>query len=258
MQSEGVRKNQSIIKALAIMEDLAEQQKPQRLLDLANRLGMPSSTVLRFLNTLIDYEYVQQDPETSRYSLTLKLTRLGHQAHARFSYMNNLKPYLQSINLRLEEAVSLSIEKDMNVVYIDTIEGPDHILQTLQRIGKVAPMHSTGAGKVLMMNYDKEKILQYIAKKGLPSFTDHTLQSPERLLEEIEWVRDNGFAFDNEECEIGVKCVAFPIRDFSSHVVAAISISAPITRFTDIREQYMISVLREETEKASRYLGWEG
>ncbi|MCF7941222.1 MAG: IclR family transcriptional regulator [Spirochaetia bacterium] len=256
MQSEGVKKNQSIGKALLIIEHMAKQQRPQRLLDLANDLKMPSSTIIRFLNTLIEYGYVRRDPENSRYSLTLKLTSLGNLAYSKFSYSNALKSHLHSISDTLNESASLSIEQDMNVVYIDTAEGPDHILQTLQRIGKVAPMHSTGAGKILMMNYNEAEINRYIDIRGLPGYTEKTLVTRHSFLKEMEKVRTQGFAYDDEECEIGVKCIAFPVRDFSGKVVASISVSAPISRMAPPREEEIIEVLKEVTQQASLDLGW--
>jgi DNA-binding IclR family transcriptional regulator len=256
MQSEGVKKNQSLGKALQIIETMAEHCAPMRLQELSGRLEMNESTVLRFLNTLIDYGYVKRLAPGGKYSLTLKLAQLGSRIHTGFPYQRVLHPYLEELSRELLEPVSLTVEQDGNVVYIDTVDGPDHMLRTLQRIGKVAPMHSTAAGKLLLLNYGEDLLKDFIEKKGLPSFTEKTITRPVDFISELETVKKRGYAYDNEECEVGVKCIAFPVRDFSGKNVAAISISAPMTRFTPEKEQKILRVLEYVTRRASTELGW--
>ncbi len=256
MQSEGVKKNQSLGKALQIFEVLAQQASPMRLQELARELNMPDSTLLRFLNTMIDYGYVSKEQETLRYSLTLKLAQLGSRVQANYPYQKIIHPYLEELSRRLQEPVSLCVEQNGNVVYIDTVDGPDHMLRTLQRIGKVAPMHSTGAGKVLLQNYSSNALRDYVEAKGLPPFTEATITNAEEFFDEIETVQQRGFAFDNEECEVGVRCIAFPIKDFSGKNMAAVSISAPVTRLNTAKEEEVITVLREVSSRISEELGW--
>jgi len=256
MQSEGVKKNQSLGKALQIIEVMVEHNAPMRLQDLADELRMHESTVLRFLNTLIDYGYASRQGQGGKYALTLKLAQLGSRIHTGFPYQRILHPYLEEVSRELMEPVSLTVEQDGNVVYIDTVDGPDHMLRTLQRIGKVAPMHSTAAGKVLLLNYDEEGLKDFVDQKGLPSFTEKTIIRLADFVNEIEMVKNRGYAYDNEECEVGVKCIAFPIRDFTGKNVAAISISAPMTRFTPEKEQKILGVLKDVSTRASAVLGW--
>lgn len=256
MQSEGVKKNQSLGKALQIIEAMAEHCAPMRLQELAGKLKMHESTVLRFLNTLIDYGYVSRRAHGGKYSLTLKLAQLGSRIHTGFPYQRALHPYLEEVSRELMEPVSLTVEQDRNVVYIDTVDGPDHMLRTLQRIGKVAPMHSTAAGKVLLLNYEEDSLKDFMEQKGLPSFTNKTITRPADFVSELEVVKKRGYAYDNEECEVGVKCIAFPIRDFTGKNIAAISISAPMTRFTPDKEEKILRVLEDVSNRASAELGW--
>jgi DNA-binding IclR family transcriptional regulator len=256
MPSEGIKKNQSIAKAFTILEAMVEENKPLRLLDLSQKLKIPSSTIIRFMNALIDMGYVKQEEESSRYYLTLKLSSLGNRVYSRFSYQNAMKKYLYSISDELKESVSLSIKQDLDVVYIDSVEGPDHILQTLQRIGKTAPMHSTGAGKVLLMNSSDKEIEQYINLKGLPGYTPNTLTTKESFFKAMKEVRDKDYAYDDEECELGVKCIAFPVRDFTGKVVTSISVSAPLSRMGKEREDQILNILQKYTAMASAELGY--
>jgi DNA-binding IclR family transcriptional regulator len=257
MPSEGVKKNQSIGKAFTILEAMVEEGRSLRLLDIAKKLGIPSSTVIRYLNALIDHGYVKQEEDSSRYYLTLKLSSLGNKVYSRFSYQAAMKKYLYKISDTLQESVSLSIDQDMNVVYIDAVEGPDHILQTLQRIGKIAPMHSTGSGKCLLLNYNDRDLERFIDIKGLPGYTPNTLTTRVSFLKIMNTVREQGFAYDDEECELGVKCVAYPIRDFTGKVVAAVSVSAPISRMGDSREAEIIEVLQQVGDEASIEFGYK-
>ncbi len=257
MQSEGVKKNQSLGKALQIFEVLAQQAAPMRLQELARKLNMPDSTLLRFLNTMIDYGYVAKETETARYGLTLKLAQLGSRVQSNYPYQKAIHPFLEEVSRELQEPVSLCVEQEGSVVYIDTVDGPDHMLRTLQRIGKVAPMHSTGAGKVLLQNYSHNSLEEYVETRGLPAFTEQTITTTEMFFNELEAVKQRGFAYDNEECEVGVRCVAFPIKDFSGKNVAAISISAPVTRLAAEKEAQVITVLRDVSTRISEELGWK-
>jgi DNA-binding IclR family transcriptional regulator len=129
------------------------------------------------------------------------------------------------------------------------------MLRTLQHIGKVAPMHSTGAGKVILSSWSDEAVRRHVEEHGLPRFTKHTITEQTGLMQELHEVRQRGYAFDNEECEVGVKCVAAPVRDFSGAVVAAISVSAPASRLSSQRAAVALGTLRDVARRASRTLG---
>ena len=256
MQSEGVKTNQSLGKALQIMEFLADESEPARLNDIAEALDIPASTVLRFLNALMDSGYVRKDRDSSRYLMTLKIADIGRKVHAKFSVRRTLYPYLKEIGARLGESTSLCIEEGGKVVYIDVIEGPAKTLQTLQRIGKVAPMYCTGTGKILLLDHSPEEIDAYLARQELVAYTDKTITDIPSLRIELDRVRERGYAFDAEECEVGVRCIAVPIRDFSGRTIASMSISAPVSRLDETRQERAIATLLEVSRGASIDLGW--
>jgi DNA-binding IclR family transcriptional regulator len=256
--SEGIKKNQSLRKALQILEGMTKIHTPARLQDIAQSLKMPQSTLLRFLNTFIDFGYVGQDPGSSCYYLTLKLAEIGSRAKENFPFQNSLSKYVKQISHRFNESASLSIEHDMQMVYIITEEGPSRMLQTLQRIGRIAPMHATGVGKLHLLNYSDNRLQDLEQKFGFPKFTDHTITSIEALKKELLQIRKQGYAMDNEECEAGVRCIAVPVRNFSGEVVAGISLSAPVTRLDKQRIDEIITYLKDISVHASKELGWDG
>jgi DNA-binding IclR family transcriptional regulator len=255
--SAGIKKNQSLRKALQILEGMTKIHTPARLQDIAQSLKMPQSTLLRFLNTFIDFGYVGQDPNTSCYYLTLKLAEIGSRAKDNFPFQNSLAKYIKQISRKFNESASLSIEHDMQMVYVITEEGPSRMLQTLQRIGRIAPMHATGVGKLHLLNYPETRLQELEQKFGFPKYTEHTITSLEALKKEILQIRKQGYAMDNEECEAGVRCIAVPVRNFSGDVVAGISLSAPVTRLDKQRAEEMIEYLKSISLNASKELGWE-
>ncbi|MDR1863512.1 MAG: IclR family transcriptional regulator, partial [Treponema sp.] len=255
--SEGIKKNQSLRKALQILEGMTKIHTPARLQDIARNLKMPQSTLLRFLNTFIDFGYVGQDPGTSCYYLTLKLAEIGCRAKENFPFQNSLSKYVKEISHKFNESASLSIEHDMQMVYVVTEEGPNRMLQTLQRIGRIAPMHATGVGKLHLLNYSDARLQDLEQKFGFPQFTEHTITSIEALRKELLQIRKQGYAIDNEECEVGVRCIAVPVKNFSGAVVAGISLSAPVTRLDKQRVDEIIAYLKDISVHASKELGWE-
>jgi DNA-binding IclR family transcriptional regulator len=250
--SEGIKKNQSLRKALQILEGMTKIHTPARLQDIAQSLKMPQSTLLRFLNTFIDYGYVGQDSSTSCYYLTLKLAEIGSRAKDNFPFQNSLAKYIKQIALKFNESASLSIEHDMQMVYILTEEGPNRMLQTLQRIGRIAPMHATGVGKLHLLNYTDSRLRELEQKFGFPKFTGHTITGMDILKKEIAQIRKLGYAFDNEECEVGVRCIAVPVRNYSGEVVAGISLSAPVTRLNKQRVDEIVEYLKDISIRASK------
>jgi DNA-binding IclR family transcriptional regulator len=145
----------------------------------------------------------------------------------------------------------------MQMVYIATEEGPGRMLRTLHRIGHIAPMHATGVGKLHLLNYSDHQLEELEKKRGLPGFTAHTITSLENLRKELVLIRERGYAFDDEECEEGVRCIAVPVLNYQGQVAAAISISAPITRLGKERCGEIINYLKDLASQASRELGWE-
>ena len=255
--NDSVKKNQSLKKALDILEVMVDLTAPARLQDIAQKADMSPSTVLRFLNTFIDFGYAKQDPDTSLYYLTLKLADLGNRNRINYPFQGSLRKYIKDIATHFNESSSLCIEDNMQMVYIATEEGPAHMLQTLSRIGRIAPMHSTGVGKIFLTQYSDTKLDELVKKRGLAKLTEKTITSLPELKAEIEKVRKQGYAFDEEECEIGVRCVAVPIKEYSGKIVAAMSISAPITRLTYERTNEIIKYLLDLSAQASAELGYK-
>lgn len=227
-----------------------------RLQDIALKADMPASTVLRMVNTLLVYGYINQDPDTLRYSLSLKFTQIGNLVSARFSMSKIVPPFLVELSERCQESSCLAVEEDMELVYTDVVDGPDNMLRIMQRIGKKAPLHSTGIGKLLLLNYSNKQLNELIATKGLAALTPNTLVTREALAERLESIRRQGYALDDEECELGARCVAAPVRNYTGRVVAGISVSGPVSRLTKERIQVIAPVVMEIGDIISKLMSY--
>ena len=248
--------NQSVEKVLQIIEIMMKEPEPMRLQDIAFKAEMPPSTALRMINTLLVYGYVNQDPETLRYSLSLKFAQIGSAVSSHFSLSKIAHPLLVELRQRCQESCCLAVEENMELIYIDVVDGPDNMLRIMQRIGKKAPLHSTGIGKLLLLNYSNKQLNELIATKGLTALTPNTIVSREALVEHLEQIRGQGYALDDEECELGARCVAAPIRNYTGKVVAGISISGPVSRLTKDRIRVIIPVVQEIANKISKLLAY--
>jgi len=256
MPAKLFKPNQSVEKVLQIIECFAEIGEPVRLNDLSQRVGMPDSTVLRIVNTLVQNGYAYQEENTHRYGLTLRFASIGQMVNHTLHIRDIVKPYLKRLSSLSGESACLTIEEEMEAIYIDVEDGVDGMLKIMQRIGKRAPLHATGVGKIFLTQYSPEKMEKLIREKGLVALTAHTLTSVDALMEEIQKIKAQGYAMDNEECELGARCVAAPLFNYENKVIAAISITGPSLRITDEKMEQLKKLILETAQTISIQLGY--
>lgn len=253
--SDPTKINQSSDKLLGLLEVMSLQSEPLRLQDAARLTNMNSSTALRFLAALQQRSYVAQD-ENGRYFLTYRLCNLARNITSNMSIRNISLPFLRNVAHIFSESCNLAIENEMSALYIEAENCGNKALTSAQRIGHIAPLHCTGVGKLFLMEYTMSELDHLIAVKGLPSFTKYTISDKEALLEELNKIRRVGYAFDNEECDEGVRCIAASIRDYTGKIKAGISVSGPAVRMTDTHILSHLPFLLDAAEQISIRLGW--
>lgn len=256
MQSKFTQKNQSVDKVLRIVEYMAEVRTPMKLQELSKEIGFPPSTILRLLTSLIDMGYVYQDRETLKYSLTLKFCKIGDSVKSSLNITEIVHPYLLDISNKSGEVAYFGIEQDMMLVYLDAIGGVNMEISNLRRIGRIAPLYATGIGKALLLNYDDNKLIKLLNSKEVIKFTENTLNTFDELKVELEKIRAQGYAIDNQECEEGIRCISVPIRDYTGQVVGGISISGSINRIVPERYKEFLSILNPVCREVSQKLGY--
>jgi len=253
--------NLSSDKLLYILETMAKFSMPVRLQDLAEKTEMTQSTVLRYLRALQNSNYLYQDRNTLRYGLTWKLCGLTKNLDTYLGLRNVANSFVNELANTLRTGVCLVVSQNNECIYLDCIDRPAQgpIKNPLQYIGKRAPMHTTGSGKLLLSSYSPVRLDQYVAEKGLKPVTPYSITSREQLDRELDAVRQQGYACDNQECEIGLRCISYPIYDYSTAMYAAISVFHDVHSMTDsFIEEQVRPILSQTATEISRRLGYDG
>ncbi len=249
MQEKQVKKNQSIERIFSIIEVMAENGGDMKLQDIAAKTKLPPGTALRLLYTLMTLGYATQNESTQQYSLTLKFTYIGRQVESKFDLRHVVKPYLEEISKITGEASCLSIEDNNELLYIDSVDGEDSLLKVTQKIGKKAPLYCTAAGKLYLTEKTDDEFERLCPAESLIKLTEHTIVNKKELINCVQQAKKNDFAVDDEECELGVRCVAVPLRKFNSEIVATISVTGPIFRMKPEKIETIKTVLLQERDK---------
>ena len=248
--------NQTAEKLLVVLEALAFQSQPVRLIDFAKELNMNTSTLYRFLFALQNMGYVTQDEATGKYALNLKLCYLAEMIKRNQSIIALLHYAVIEASTLFQESAHLTQVEDQRIVYVDNAMTASQSLTIRQYIGKTAPMHCTGVGKLFLAEYSEDQLNSYVLHRELEALTPYTITTKDALCRELEDVRGRGYAFDNEECELGVRCIAVPIRDYTGHVAAGLSVSGPAARISGEVVQRKLPRLLEIARRASADLGF--
>lgn len=225
---------QSVDRALEILIYLHNAGKEIGITQIAEDLNVYKSTVFRTLNTLEHRGFVKKNPETERYWLGPRLFTLGKSVEHNMGIQEIIGPYAIELYEQYHEVVNVSIlEKDQYGVYKSVIiykaENPNQILKANPPVGSSSECHCSSIGKCLLA-FGKNIDLSIYEKYKLTHHTIYTITSIEELKNELKRVKENGYAIDREELEIGLTCIGAPILDRNNYAIAAISLSGPSSR----------------------------
>ena len=217
---------------------------PIGLLELSKELNLNKSTVHRILNSLICMEYAKQDAETLKYSLTFKFCGIANQILAQNNIIDLIRPYIKELAEQTNETVHLVQLDGLNAVYIDKVEASHNSVRLISMVGKSIPLYCSGVGKALLADMSDEKIQKIWDRSEIKKLTDYTVIDFPEFQKLIAEVRTNGYAMDNEENELGVRCIAVSLKGLHRKPAYAISVSAPKDRMDDARvEQFTHLIL---------------
>ncbi len=246
----------SVIRALAILDLLGQSGTELGITEISRELSLHKSTVFRLLSTLVTAGYVQQNPKTEKYYLGIHLAQLGMTVLNNIDLRKVAKPFLKELMNVCNEAIHLGILDQDEVIYIDKID-MDRPLTMGSHIGGKSPGYCTGLGKVLLAYLSEDSLKKLISKGKFHRFTSNTITDPTSLMEHLVRIRDQGYAIDDEEHELGIRCVAVPVRDHQGSVIAALSVSGPTLRMTREKlDQVVIPKIIEIGRRVSQALGY--
>jgi IclR family transcriptional regulator, acetate operon repressor len=217
---------QSLTRAFDLLEHLADAGGSATLSQLAATSGLPLPTIHRLMRSLVGTGYVRQEA-SRRYALGPRLIRLGESASQMLGSW--AMPYLADLVDRIGETANGAILEGDSVVYVAQVPSP-HSVRMFTEVGRRVLPHSTGVGKALLSTLADDDVLALVKRTGMPAQTTKTITRPDRLLAELRTIRARGYAVDEGEQEVGVRCVAVPVVD--APVRAAISVSGPDSRVT--------------------------
>jgi len=196
--------------------------------ELAETVDRPKSTVHRHLSTLVDLGYVQK--EGTKYRLSLQFLDFGDKAREQYQLYSVLKPEVNKLIEDTGERAQVMVSEGNYGTYIYQRTG-DRAITTDSHVGKRVPMHSVASGKAYLAQLPEERVREILEETGMPAVTVNTITHEEQLIEDLETIRERGYAFNNEENGMGVRAVGAPIcRDDNGAVIGALSFAAPKTR----------------------------
>jgi IclR family acetate operon transcriptional repressor len=232
---EGV---QSVHRALDVLEAVATHGGTLGVADIADAAAIPLPTAHRLVRTLVERGYMRQASDR-RYALGPRLVPLGASAGAMAGA--GAERHLAALVDELGETANLALLDGDQVVYVAQVPGR-HAMRMFTEVGRRVDPHCTAVGKAMLAGVDEQRVRDVVAATGMRRRTQHTLRTPEDHLADLERVRERGYALDEEEQEVGVRCVAVAVR--RSDVLMAVSVSGPAPRMSDDLVARAVPLLR--------------
>jgi len=229
---------QSLARGLKILNLLGQTGDGISVTELAEHLGVDKGSASRLLATLAAYGFVEKEEVTRRYQLGAQIVSLSRSALARSPLREAAKPFLRQLMERTGECAHLAVAAQGKALYIDQVESPA-TLRVNAQVGTMNPLHCTSLGKVLLAFGGTE------IPAALEAYTPRTITDPAALRAHLEAVRQAGYAVDDEEFDIGVRCAAAPVYDFRGKAAGAIGISGPATRISPEQLQQLAVTVME-------------
>ncbi len=221
---------QVIERMMKLLDVLSYYHDPVSLKQLALETGLHPSTAHRILAAMAASGFVER-AEPGTYRLGIRLLELGNVVKSRINIRDSAMPHMQRLHERIGESVNLGVRQGDEIVYVERTSSGRSSVRVVHLVGARAPLHVTAAGKLYLADAGKEALKEYARRTGLPGLTPTSITTLAALEKEMERVRRHGVAYDNEEIEQGLRCVAAPIRDDTGEIVAGLSVSAPADRY---------------------------
>jgi DNA-binding IclR family transcriptional regulator len=251
--SEEAPKNsiQVIDRMMALLDVLAESSEPVSLKQLAERTGLHPSTAHRILASLTGRRVVERQA-AGQYRLGIRLLELGSLVKTRINLREVALPFMQRLHEKIGESVNLGMRHEDEIVYIERTSPGRALVRVVYLVGGRAPLHLTSVGKLFLSEDSPAAVRDYARRTGLPGKTERSLVTLAALEKALERIRRHGVAFDDEEAEVGLKCVAAPVRDEEGKLVAGLSVSAPSER----HQEHWPALVKETAAAISHALGY--
>lgn len=248
---------QSVDRTLSILELISDYNEGLGITEISEKVELHKSTVHRLLGTLIYKGYVIQDQKTNRYRLTSKLFELGNKIIEDMDILKASKDYTEALMESLNEVVHVVIRDKDDIVYIDKVEA-DNNIRMASKVGRRSPLYCTSVGKAILAYLDEDQVLEIWNNSNIKEYTEKTITDYDAFRKELNKIKELGYAVDDEENELGVRCIGAPVFNFHGEVEGAISISGPAIRVTKDRIDEIGKEVIKYAYLISKELGYRG
>lgn len=244
---------QVLERMFVLIDVLASREDALSLKEISEKTGLHPSTTHRILNDLASGRFVER-PESGTYRLGMRFLELGNLVKARLSVREAALPPMRQLHKQIQQPVNLSIRQGDEIVYVERTYSERSGMQVVRAIGGHAPLHLTSIGKLFLAADDPQRVRAYAMRTGLAGNTHNSITQLHQLEQELAKARQSGVAHDNEELELGVRCMAAGIYDDQGKLVAGLSISAPSDRL----DPHWLPKLQATAHEISASLGFNG
>lgn len=238
---------QVIERAARLLDGIASNGEIVSLKVLSAETGLHPSTAFRILGSLTAQGFVERT-DNGCYRLGIKLLQLGSLVRTGLDVRRVAQPIMELLRDQVGETVNLTVREGEEVVYVERV-APKRMIRVEQVVGSRAPLHVTAVGKLMLADLGETAIAEYVSRTGLPAYTPNTLTDVAVLRDAVARDQARGYAFDNEEAELGVGCIGALVRDSQGSVVAGLSVSAPIERRRDEWAALVLDAARQISQR---------
>jgi len=245
----------AILRAIRILESLAEHERPPQLAEIAHAVQLPKPTVLRILGTLEHAGIVSREPDTKRYGFGERLNRFAGQVLLSSPTRATRHAILEELVEQIGETCNLAIPNGNTVLYLDRVENAWPLRLQLGP-GSRVPLYASASGKLFLASMPKRSRDRFLSQTPLIRHTPQTLTDMKRLSNEFNAIRERGYSIDNEEYLPGICCIAVPVRNSDGKVVAGLAVSAPLSRMRIEDGLEFLPQLRDAAEQMTATIDW--
>lgn len=245
----------AVERALQILNCFDDENPIRGISEISLAVDLHKSTTHRIVTTLLNYGFLEREEDEGRYRLGLQLASLGVQVIQRVDARKEALPFMNDLVDQWDETCDLSIFDQHQVFYVEVLYGT-HALSITATVGQRLPAHCTASGKLFLAHLPQEELDLYF-QEPLKKYTDFTITAAATLQPQLMKILEQGYSYDDQEMELGVRAIAAPVFDFEGKVIAAMSIPGPINRMKPDRVAEIARSLQDTANQVSRRLGWK-
>lgn len=245
---------QSLVRSISILNALTEEEQGLNLTDLAQKIGLAPSTAHRLLTTLQQERFVRFDQERSVWLVGVQAFVVGNAFVRSRDVLTMSRPHMRVLMEESGETVNLAVEDQGEAVYLAQVECRQ-MMRAIAKPGGRVPLHCSGIGKALLAAMPDKEVARILQRRGLDRMTDKTIDTPARLRDGLTRIRRLGYAFDDEENAVGLRCVAAVIHDEYGEPLAGLSLSGPMARIPDERVSMLGAIVSKTAAAITSELG---